>query len=208
LRQNIFGLFIGVLIAGLASVRAENSSVAPDHTTPAGLVRQALANNPELKFYTAEIAAAKGTLKTAGTMRNPELNTEAGYKNTRDNSGGPSGQGATWSVSVNQTFEYPGRIALRKAIAKGDVNLALATQTAGVVVRVLVSSLCIQLWISHCPGRFQHSLRRRNFGGVEFQLRIIRERLPHQEFGGHLACDKRRPLPLQQQDACNRQKQY
>jgi cobalt-zinc-cadmium efflux system outer membrane protein len=124
MRQNIFGLFIGVLIAGLASVRAENSSVAPDRTTPAGLVRQALANNPELKFYAAEIAAAKGTLKTAGTMRNPEMNTEAGYKNTRDNSGGPSGQGATWSVSVNQLFEYPGRIALRKAIAKGDVNLA------------------------------------------------------------------------------------
>jgi len=124
MRQNIFGFFISVLITGVAPARAENSSVAPNHTTPAALVRQALANNPELKFYAAEIAAAKGTLKTAGTMRNPELNTEAGYKNTRDNSGGPSGQGATWSVSVNQTFEYPGRIALRKAIAKGDVNLA------------------------------------------------------------------------------------
>src|SRR5437870_1810035 len=124
MRQNIFRLFIGVLITGVAPSLAENSSVAPNHTTPAALVRQALVNNPELKFYAAEIAAAKGTLKTAGTMRNPELNTEAGYKNTRDNFGGPSGQGATWSVSVNQTFEYPGRIALRKAIAKGDVNLA------------------------------------------------------------------------------------
>jgi cobalt-zinc-cadmium efflux system outer membrane protein len=124
MRQNIFGFFISVLITGVAPVRAENSSVARIQTTPAALVRQALANNPELKFYAAEIAAAKGTLKTAGTIRNPELNTEAGYKNTRDNSGGPSGQGATWSVSVNQTFEYPGRIALRKAIAKGDVNLA------------------------------------------------------------------------------------
>ena len=124
MRQNIFGLFIGVLIAGLASVRAENSSVAPDRTTLVGLVRQALADNPELKFYAAEIAAAKGTLKTAGTIRNPELNTTAGYKNARDNFGGPSGEGAAWSVSVNQTFEYPGRIDLRKAIAKGDVNLA------------------------------------------------------------------------------------
>jgi cobalt-zinc-cadmium efflux system outer membrane protein len=124
MRQNILGLFIGVLITGVAPARAENSSIAPSHTTPAALVRQAFANNSELKFYAAEIAAAKGTLKTAGTIRNPELNTEAGYKNARDNSGGPSGQGATWSVSVNQTFEYPGRIALRKAIAKGDVNLA------------------------------------------------------------------------------------
>jgi cobalt-zinc-cadmium efflux system outer membrane protein len=124
MRQNIFGFFISVLITGVAPARAENSSIAPNHTTPAALVRQALANNPELKFYAAEIAAAKGTLKTAGTMRNPELNTTAGYKNARDNSGGPSGGGAAWSVSVNQTFEYPGRIALRKAIAKGDVNLA------------------------------------------------------------------------------------
>jgi cobalt-zinc-cadmium efflux system outer membrane protein len=124
MRQNILGLFIGVLITGVAPVRAENLSVAPNHTTPAALVRQALSNNPELKFYAAEIGAAKGALKTAGTIRNPELNTEAGYKNTRDNFGGPSGEGATWSVSLNQTLEYPGRIALRKAIAKGDIDLA------------------------------------------------------------------------------------
>ena len=124
MRQNILGLFIGVLIAGVSSAREGNDSVASNQMTPAALVRQALVNNPELKFYAAEIAAAKGTLKTAGTMRNPELNTEAGYKNTRDNSGGPSGEGAAWSVSVNQTFEYPGRIALRKAIAKGDIALA------------------------------------------------------------------------------------
>jgi cobalt-zinc-cadmium efflux system outer membrane protein len=124
MRQDIFRLFIGVLITSVAPVRAGNSSVARIQTTPAALVRQALANNPELKFYAAEIAAAKGTLKTAGTTRNPELNTMAGYKNARDNSSGLSGEGAAWSVSVNQTFEYPGRIALRKAIAKGDVNLA------------------------------------------------------------------------------------
>src|SRR6266481_8963919 len=124
MRQNILGLFIGVLIFGVAPAHPESVPVAPSHTTPAALVQEALANNPELKFYAAEIVAAKGTLKTAGTIRNPELNTTAGYKNARDNSGGPSGEGAAWSVSVNQTFEYPGRIALRKAIAKGDIALA------------------------------------------------------------------------------------
>lgn len=124
MRQNILSLFIGVLITGVASLGAENSSVARIQTTPAALVRQALTNNPELKFYAAEIGAAEGALKTAGTIRNPELNTQAGYKNARDNSGGPSGEGAAWSVSLNQTFEYPGRIALRKAIAKGDIDLA------------------------------------------------------------------------------------
>jgi cobalt-zinc-cadmium efflux system outer membrane protein len=112
------------------------------------LTAEALANNPELKFYAAEIAAAKGTLKTAGTIRNPELNTQAGYKNARDNSDGASGEGAAWSVSVNQTFEYPGRIALRKAIAKGDVNLAkLHLQqfrlTLAARVRVLAYSISI-----------------------------------------------------------------
>jgi outer membrane protein, heavy metal efflux system len=124
MRQNILGLFIGVLITGVAPVRAENSFLAGVQTTPSALVRQALANNPELRFYAAEMAAAKGALKTAGTIRNPELNTQAGYKNARDNFGGPSGEGAAWSISVNQTFEYPGRIALRKAIAKGDIDLA------------------------------------------------------------------------------------
>jgi outer membrane protein, heavy metal efflux system len=149
MRQNILGLFIGVLIIGAAPVRAENSSVARIQTTPAALVRQALANNPELKFYAAEIAAAKGTLKTAGTIRNPELNTEAGYKNTRDNFGGPSGEGAAWSVSVNQTFEYPGRIALRKAIAKGDVNLAeLHLQQFRLILAARVRTLAYSISIA------------------------------------------------------------
>jgi outer membrane protein, heavy metal efflux system len=121
-RSTLFGPV--ALLLGCLAARAENSSVSSVQTTPVALVRQALANNPELKFFAAEIAAAKGTLKTARTIRNPELNTTAGYKNTRDNFGGPSGEGAAWSVSVNQTFEYPGRIALRKAIANSDINLA------------------------------------------------------------------------------------
>jgi outer membrane protein, heavy metal efflux system len=124
MRQHVVGFLIGILITGVAPAHSENLSIPSDHKEPAALVRQALANNPELKSYTAEIAAAKGTLRTAGTIRNPELNTQAGYKSARDNSGGASGEGAAWSVSVNQTLEYPGRIALRKAIAKGDVDLA------------------------------------------------------------------------------------
>lgn len=99
------------------------SSVARGETLEA-LVAQALAHNAEVKFYSAEIAAAKGSLKTAGTIRNPELSTQAGFKTTRDNSGGSSGTGGTFALSANPTFEYPGRIALRKAIAEGDIRLA------------------------------------------------------------------------------------
>src|SRR6185436_15284269 len=34
------------------------------------------------------------------------------------------GEGLTWSVSLAQPFEWPGRIGLRKAIANRDVELA------------------------------------------------------------------------------------
>ena len=92
--------------------------------TPQKLVQQALRRNPELNFFVAEIAAAKGGVRTAGTIRNPELTTEAGYKDSRENSGGASGDGAMLALSVSQTVEYPGRIALRKAIANHDLVLA------------------------------------------------------------------------------------
>lgn len=88
--------------------------------TPEALVRQALQRNPELNFFVAEIAAAKGAVRTAGTLRNPELSTELGYKNSRENSGGANGDGAILALSFSQTFEYPGRIALRKAVANHD----------------------------------------------------------------------------------------
>lgn len=92
--------------------------------TPQALINQALERNPELTFYIAEIAAAKGAARTAGTVRNPELRTEVGYKNSRENSGGATGDGAILAFSLSQTLEYPGRIALRKAIANHDLALA------------------------------------------------------------------------------------
>jgi cobalt-zinc-cadmium efflux system outer membrane protein len=117
-------ILLGLTISGLAALGVENSWAATNGITPDALVRQALKQNPELSSYVEGIAAAKGGLKTAGTIRNPEFNAQAGYKNARDESGGTSGDGAAWSVSLNQTFEYPGRIALRKAIAQGDIRLA------------------------------------------------------------------------------------
>jgi outer membrane protein, heavy metal efflux system len=92
--------------------------------TPDVLVKQALQRNPELKFFVAEIATAKGTVRTARTVRNPEVSTELGYKNSRESTGGASGDGAILALSCSQTFEYPGRIALRKAIANHDLVLA------------------------------------------------------------------------------------
>ncbi|MCL5287489.1 MAG: TolC family protein, partial [Acidobacteria bacterium] len=86
------------------------------------LVAETLTGNPELKFYEAEILAAKGGRKTAGLLANPEVSGSVGNKTVR--SGGLSAEGVAWSVSVVQPFESPGRIGLRKAIANRDIELA------------------------------------------------------------------------------------
>src|SRR5438093_6228705 len=90
--------------------------------TVEALVANVLTNNPELNFYRAEMAAAKGERQTAGVWANPEVAGTAGSK--RASGGGISGEGLAWSVSVKQTFEWPGRISLRKAIANRQIRLA------------------------------------------------------------------------------------
>ncbi len=107
------------LILALPLCAAEPKPPAP--ITLDALVRQALAENPELKFYEAEIAAAKGERKAAGAWANPEIAGELGRKRVR---GDVSAEGTAWAVSVQQTFEWPGRISLRKAIADRQVQLA------------------------------------------------------------------------------------
>jgi cobalt-zinc-cadmium efflux system outer membrane protein len=118
--------------------------------TPEALVKQGLQRNPELNFFIAEIAAAKGAVRTAGTVRNPELSTELGYKNTRENSGGASGDGAILALSFSQNFEYPGRIALRKAIANHDLVLAeLHLQQFRLTLAARVRSLAYAMTSAH-----------------------------------------------------------
>lgn len=80
--------------------------------------------NPELRFYEAEIAAARGQRRTAGQWPNPTLSTEFGGKLVDDLSGNQLGSGALWSASTGQTFEFPGRVSLRKAIANRQIGLA------------------------------------------------------------------------------------
>src|SRR3989454_415626 len=107
--------------AALNAVAAEEEATNAAPTTLDALVADTLAKNPELKFYEAEIAAAKAGRKTAGQFGNPELNSSVGQKTVRGS--GLSAEGVAWSVSVAQPFEWPGRIGLRKAIANRDIEL-------------------------------------------------------------------------------------
>lgn len=86
------------------------------------IIAEALEKNPELKFYEAEIAAARAGRKTAGLLANPQFSGEAGHNAQK--SGVLNSEGVAWSVSVIQPFEWPGRIGLRKAIANQDIELA------------------------------------------------------------------------------------
>lgn len=116
---------VATLVVSLtaSALRAQDSTASTNAThTLDALIAEALENNPELKFYDAEISAAKSGRKTAGLLANPEVSGGVGQK--RVTGGGLSAEGVAWSVSVMQPFEWPGRIGLRKAIANHDIELA------------------------------------------------------------------------------------
>ena len=96
----------------------------PGPLTLDALVSDVLASNPELRFYEAEQAAAKGERRVAGQAANPELATQFAQKRSTDTAGTLQGEGLAWSVSVSQSFEWPGRMALRKSIANRQVAMA------------------------------------------------------------------------------------
>lgn len=115
---------LALCLAAIAAGAQEGASAATNEVAIAALVDDALANNPEVKFYQAEIAAAGGERKSAGARPNPEAEFELGRKTSRPAGGGISGEGAAWAVSVSQTFDWPNRLALRKAIASRQIELA------------------------------------------------------------------------------------
>ena len=112
-------LVAGVIVANRAPAADEAGAKAATATNGVAiesLVAEALAQNPELNFYRAEIAAAKAGRRSAGLWSNPEVNGTVGRKTSTERSGGLSAEGVAWSVSVVQPFEWPGRIGLRKAM--------------------------------------------------------------------------------------------
>lgn len=137
-------LFLIGTVAGLLPLPAAEK---PAPVTIPSLVSQTLAENPEIKFYEAEILAAKAGLRQAGQWSNPELSLEIGRKSVRNSDASTSG--VAWAASLAQPVEWPGRLALRKAIANSDVALAETglvkfKQAVASKVRSLAFSLAMQ----------------------------------------------------------------
>jgi cobalt-zinc-cadmium efflux system outer membrane protein len=124
MKLSFSSLRVAVLACGAFALAARGEPGGTNEISVEMLVQEALAKNPELNFYKAEIAAAKGERRNAGTLANPEVSSQVGAKHGKDAQTGLTGEGLAWSVSVLQTFEYPGRLALRKAIANRQIELA------------------------------------------------------------------------------------
>ncbi len=115
---------IPVLLCCLAVTPLSRASTSPPPSTADALVLEALAKNPELRFYEAELTAARSARRNAARLAPPEVTGGVGHKRARETGGQLAGEGVAWSVGVSQTFEWPGRLSLRKAIANHDITLA------------------------------------------------------------------------------------
>lgn len=88
------------------------------------LIAQVLEANPELAIYEAEIEAAQAHVRQAGRRQNPVFSLEGGHLRVREDGSAASVEGLAWAASIEQSIEFPGRLALRKAIANADQDLA------------------------------------------------------------------------------------
>ena len=98
-------------------------------------IRLAQADNPEIRVLTADIAAARGEATTVKTWQNPELSVAPGFKTVRDQ----SDTQFHGDFGLEQTFEWPGKRALRRAVAEKNIavrQLALDGFRAQLAIQV------------------------------------------------------------------------
>src|SRR3984893_18165571 len=121
-------------------------STAAGPRSIASLIEEAYQKNPNVHFYEQEIAAAGGDRRPAGTWPNPDLSGQIGGKIYNSLAGKYLGTGPVWTVSLTQTFEFPGRVSLRKAIADKQIALAqLGLEQFRVSLRNQIEMLCYRL---------------------------------------------------------------
>lgn len=119
--MNISKFLLPVLIFPCLIRAAE---IAHQPVDVAELVRQAVATNPELQAYQAALAAEREAASAAGSKQDPILSLEFGRKRFRDAGGVFADEGQVWTATLSQTFEWPERVRLRRAIADRQVEAA------------------------------------------------------------------------------------
>jgi cobalt-zinc-cadmium efflux system outer membrane protein len=105
----------------LTAAAAIAQAAAANPLTVSEAVSEALKNNPELRGLSADMTAAKGEVLTARTFRNPELTIEPGARQIQESGGSRSEFHANFALS--QLFEFPGKRALKIALAERDLTI-------------------------------------------------------------------------------------
>ncbi|MDD2942371.1 MAG: TolC family protein [bacterium] len=120
--KNCMRWILPIAIIVVTGAKSQAESRKPTLSLNA-IVQTVADKNPELQYYNAEISKADGAVLNAQKLQNPEFAIDFGRKESSA-SGIHQGQGLIWEVSYAQTFEYPGRIELREAIAQKHVTIA------------------------------------------------------------------------------------
>ena len=125
----------GRAIAFPAKGQETNSALATNTLTLDAAIRLALEDNPDIRVLAAGIASARGEVTTAKTWQNPEVSVAPGFKTIRH----PADTQFHGDFGLEQTFEWPGKRALRRAVAEQNVavrQLALAGFRSQLAIQV------------------------------------------------------------------------
>ena len=121
--MNPFRLLLPALLIPTLTFCAE-AAADTSPTSVAELVRQSIQSNPERLSYAAALAATKEAGTSATSLNDPTLSLEVGRKRLRDAAGAFAGEGEVWVASLSQTFEWPERLRLRRALAGANTEIA------------------------------------------------------------------------------------
>lgn len=131
----LLAVALGSAMAFPAKAQDTNAAPSTNVLTLDAAIRFALENNPDIRVLAADIASARGEVTTARTWQNPEISVAPGFKTIRD----PSTTEFHGDFGVEQTFEWPGKRALRRAVAEKNVavrQLALAGFRSQLAIQV------------------------------------------------------------------------
>ena len=131
----LLSVALGSAVTFPAKAQETNATPGTDVLTLEAAIRLALENNPDIRVLSADIASARGEVTTARTWQNPEVSVAPGFKTIRD----PSTTEFHGDFGLEQTFEWPGKRALRRAVAEKNVavrQLALAGFRSQLAIQV------------------------------------------------------------------------
>lgn len=117
-------LFYSLTLIFLLPYYARSAEVSAQPVEITELIQQAMVVSPERQAYLAALAAESEIVSAVGTNRDPVLSLEVGRKQLSDMSGASIDKGEVWTASLSQTFEWPERLRLQRAVAERQVESA------------------------------------------------------------------------------------